>query len=607
MENSVLQEKIRTYATKYDVSSVLSSLQTLKERQSVKIGFLGAFSAGKTSLINSILGLNLPTDISATTKSICMIEPTPGIEKNEYFMDDGESLEKISISDFYSIVDGSKDGLAVIKTKPSSILPEGSVFVDTPGIDSVGTEIEQTFAYLQYVDAAVFCIKSLNGTINHNVLEFLCRPEIQSMANHIVFALTHQDEVENEDAIRSEFIKQLRNINDKLKIDNIEDKIFFVNGKNGVGNADLVYSFIKTHILNDIEHLNEKRMNQNLCQIASQLKSHLEKLLTNMKVDDSEIDKRQEEIEKCIYDLENRIESHRCRLSSLQQELQKDIYNQLSSWKTAISIADSGHLKSQVDSMLESLVQSIDYKVKTLLPNFDVPDNVKNTVGSEIMAAMTGIDKKKDALVTVSTAVLTAWLMPGASTAANAAEAAGGAAVKTAGDAAEKIGKEASKSNFAQKIGDLLSKRTTQQAGESAGKVAEKVGKVAENAGKNASKQVAKEASKFAKLLGVVGTVVKDANPLQHVGTLVADKVKEASFEGLVANYSSSIARNVIFSLSDAFEVEIVRPLQQNLNDQKVALEEEEKKRAQGYQKFNTDRSELEENIKKISSWIKDV
>ncbi|MDD5941097.1 dynamin family protein [Fibrobacter sp.] len=480
MENSVLQEKIRTYATKYDVSSVLSSLQTLKERQSVKIGFLGAFSAGKTSLINSILGLNLPTDISATTKSICMIEPTPDIEKNEYFMDDGQSLEKISISDFYSIVDGSKEGLAVIKTKPSSILPEGSVFVDTPGIDSVGTEIEQTFAYLQYVDAAVFCIKSLNGTINHNVLEFLCRPEIQSMANHIVFALTHQDEVENEEAVRSEVVRQLRNINDKLKIDNIEDKIFFVNGKDGVGNADLVYSFVKTHILNDIEHLNEKRLNQNICQIASQLKSHLEKLLTNMKLDDSEIDKRQEEIEKCIYDLEKKIESHRCRLSSLQQELQKDIYSQLSSWKTAVSIADSDQLKSQVDSMLDSLVQGIDYKVKTLLPNFDVPDNVKNSVGSEIMAAMAGIDKKKDALVMVSTAVLTAWLMPGASTAANAAEAAGGAAVKAAGNAAEKIGKEAAKQNLSQKIGDLLSKRATQQAGESAGKV----GKVAENVGK---------------------------------------------------------------------------------------------------------------------------
>ncbi len=603
MKKTELKELILSCAKKYNVSSVETSLQKAVEQQSVKIGFLGAFSAGKTSLINSILGLNLPTDISATTKSICMIVPTPGIEKNEYYLDDGQSLGKISISDFYSIVDGSKDGLAVIKTKPSSILPEGSVFVDTPGIDSVGTEIEQTFAYLQYVDAAVFCIKSLNGTINHNVLEFLCRPEIQSMANHIVFALTHQDEVENEEAVRSEVVRQLRNINDKLKIDNIEDKIFFVNGKDGVGNADLVYSFVKTHILNDVEHLNEKRLNQNLCQIASQLKSHLEKLLTNMKLDDSEIDKRQEEIEKCIYDLEKKIESHRCRLSSLQQELQKDIYSQLSSWKTAVSIADSDQLKSQVDSMLDSLVQGIDYKVKTLLPNFDVPDNVKNSVGSEIMAAMAGIDKKKDALVMVSTAVLTAWLMPGASTAANAAEAAGGAAVKAAGNAAEKIGKEATKQNLSQKIGDLLSKRATQQAGESAGKV----GKVAENVGKNASKQVVKETSKFAKFLGAMGTVIKDINPLEHVGTLVAGKVKESSFEGLVANYSSSIARNVISSLSDAFEVEIVRPLQQNLNDQKVALEEEEKKRVQGYQKFNTERSELEDDIKKISRMVDNI
>ncbi|MDD5941098.1 hypothetical protein [Fibrobacter sp.] len=116
-----------------------------------------------------------------------------------------------------------------------------------------------------------------------------------------------------------------------------------------------------------------------------------------------------------------------------------------------------------------------------------------------------------------------------------------------------------------------------------------------------------KETSKFAKFLGAMGTVIKDINPLEHVGTLVAGKVKESSFEGLVANYSSSIARNVISSLSDAFEVEIVLPLQQNLNDQKVALEEEEKKRVQGYQKFNTERSELEDNIKKISRMVDNV
>ena len=73
MKNTELKELILSCAKKYNVSSVETSLQKAVEQQSVKIGFLGAFSAGKTSLINSILGLNLPTDISATTKSICMI------------------------------------------------------------------------------------------------------------------------------------------------------------------------------------------------------------------------------------------------------------------------------------------------------------------------------------------------------------------------------------------------------------------------------------------------------------------------------------------------------------------------------------------------------
>lgn len=594
MENSVLQEIIRTYATKYEISSVLSSLQALKEQQSVKIGFLGAYSAGKTSLINSILGLNLPTDISATTKSICMIEPTPGVEKNEYYMDDGQSLEKISISDFYSIVDGSKDGLAVIKTKPSSVLPEGSVFVDTPGIDSVGSEIEQTFAYLQYVDAAVFCIKSLNGTINHNILEFLSRPEIQSISNHIVFALTHQDKIENEEAVRQEVIKQLRNLGNKFKINNLEEKIFFVNAKDGVENADLVYSFVKKHIFDDLDYLSEKRTNHNLVQIASQLKSHLEKILANKKLNDSEINKRQEEIEKCISELESKIEAHRYSLTTLQQELQNEIFNHLESWKKAVATANSTELKGQVDAMLQSLVNNIDAKIKLLLPNFDIPATVKGAIGAEITAAMTSIDKSKDALVTVSTAALTAWLLPGASTAANAVEAAGGAAAKTAGDAAAKAGTSSIK-----KFAENANKKLSEVLGKTTGEAAKSVGK---ESVKQVGKQTVQEASKFAKFLGIIGTAIKEANPLEHVGTFFADRVKESSFEDIIANYSTTMARNVVSSLSDSFELEIVRPLQQNLNDQKRALDAEEEKRIKGYKQFNEERIELEDAIKKLSN-----
>ena len=74
MLNTELKDRLDDIIDRYKLSDYRAQLDKNIEGEGIKIGFLGAFSSGKTSLLNSIFsGLNLPVDIAPTTKSICFI------------------------------------------------------------------------------------------------------------------------------------------------------------------------------------------------------------------------------------------------------------------------------------------------------------------------------------------------------------------------------------------------------------------------------------------------------------------------------------------------------------------------------------------------------
>ena len=174
------KEVVRDIAERQHVQSALDKLTEIEQTPTIKIGFIGEFSSGKTSLINSILGTTLPVDINPTTKSICLIEPLPGASTPKYFEIKNGERHSISFLDFEAIVGGERNGVAGITVSPCEVLPEGCIFVDTPGIDAPsGTEGEQTFLYLSSLDAAVFCINIDDGSITKKAEDFLCSDELK--------------------------------------------------------------------------------------------------------------------------------------------------------------------------------------------------------------------------------------------------------------------------------------------------------------------------------------------------------------------------------------------------------------------------------------------
>ena len=269
---------VKELSVKYEVEAVQKRIKEVLDDPSISIGFIGEFSSGKTSLINSMLGLALPTSIKPTTKSICLIKPTTDLEKNQFFIEDNGIEKPVDRFEFEQILKGDKYGVATIKVKPSKVLPSGCIFVDTPGVSSIdesankeAKEVELTYGYLSLVDAAILCININEGTINKKVQDFLCRPELKPIHNHLIVALTFSDQKsENERKIVKEnIINQLEKLSKEglFFADNIKNKVFEISNQNQ-NNAEMVYNFLKETVLEQLPQLIENKKEKEFEKIA---------------------------------------------------------------------------------------------------------------------------------------------------------------------------------------------------------------------------------------------------------------------------------------------------------------------------------------------------
>ena len=123
------------------------------------VSFTGHFSAGKSSMINALLGKDiLPKSPIPTSGNI--VEITSGGGFARVFFKDDTSLLYEEPYDIDTIKDYSKDNEVVKKIELSTserILPESCVIVDTPGIDAADdADRIMTESSLHLVDALFY-------------------------------------------------------------------------------------------------------------------------------------------------------------------------------------------------------------------------------------------------------------------------------------------------------------------------------------------------------------------------------------------------------------------------------------------------------------------
>jgi small GTP-binding protein len=121
--------------------SDLEDLRRTASDRFLRLAVLGEFDAGKTSLINAILGEEIfVSSILPTTATICEISYGPK-PKAVVFMDDGtsHSVDMDQVNEFIQESKKTDDVARVLVELPNALLQQGLIIYDTPGVNVLQT------------------------------------------------------------------------------------------------------------------------------------------------------------------------------------------------------------------------------------------------------------------------------------------------------------------------------------------------------------------------------------------------------------------------------------------------------------------------------------
>src|SRR5690606_35559982 len=131
----------------------------------INIAFCGHFSAGKSTMINTLIGENiLPTSPIPTSANLVKIRIGSSYYA-KFYMQDGKVLYQPAPFDLNKIKGLFKDGELIKSVEievPSDSLPKGAVIMDTPGIDSTDQAHKLATESAMYLADAVFYVMDYN-------------------------------------------------------------------------------------------------------------------------------------------------------------------------------------------------------------------------------------------------------------------------------------------------------------------------------------------------------------------------------------------------------------------------------------------------------------
>ncbi|MCY0901839.1 MAG: dynamin family protein [Firmicutes bacterium] len=228
-----LDELTATFEEAGDVKRIqrLRSLEDKWQRGEVSVAVSGHFSAGKSTLINRLLGIEAmpssPLPTSANVVRLCFGEPQ-AVAMNS----DGTELRLPDLGPeaTQQLQRWCRDGATVERvdvTIPAPMLAGGLVLYDTPGVDSTDERHEaQTQGILYMADQVVFVADyhHVLAEVNFNFLS-----ELDRSGKQIVLVVNQMDKQDEREVDQATFA---RGVNDALDAYGLTvERVFFVSAR----------------------------------------------------------------------------------------------------------------------------------------------------------------------------------------------------------------------------------------------------------------------------------------------------------------------------------------------------------------------------------------
>jgi len=577
-----MKEFLKNIANKYEISSAIDKLNINIEDIECKIGLLGEFGSGKSTLINSLIGKKvLPAMVKPTSKCIVEIIPKADIQEIEYYRanDDG-FLSTISASEFSDIALGTTPGSAALLVPENESLKSGFNFIDTPGFTALDkADADIAYGVLPQLDGIVICVDANKGSLPKTVTDFIAKPHVKALFERIMiivtFAATKSDAI---GGIVQRIKNQMTDIAIATRKSNVENPVIAFDGDVALSERDdaglqQLISTLRTAFYEKVRLLQQDREKSMLLEIAISMKSILEERAKMVNYDTPEFNAQEAELEKSLKVVEQEIKELDERLLSMEKKIEDKVKNIAMQFGPQFKQQKATGIREVFTQMATLINTEISALIKTHLEGFTMPNTLHWSTSME--DAFSSIERKVNVGKGLATAVITAVAAvatSGASTAATeAAAAAEGAAVG--------IGtREASKA-------------MVKQGAKTA---------VEETVKKGAEEGVKKGV--LAKLLPFIGETIKAINPAEWGGDIAESYLKESTIDNMLIHVPRNMALNIIESFKEEFNVQHIKPARKNITDKRESLSQIRSAKMKTMEERDAYKKQILEDIKAIQT-----
>lgn len=564
-----LVEISKNLSNKYDINNFSVDNELFDEATTnLKIAVLGQFNAGKTTLVNAMIGQNiLPAMSRPTSKCLVSVVPDHSIAepKRFRFHQDG-NVEEISPLVFQELAMSKLEENLLLKVPPNEFFRDGIIIIDTPGLNSLDeTDSIISLGLLPYIDGVIISHDIHQGEFPRTMVEFLSKGIMRELTQKSIFVLTRADEKSPEGVslVKNAIKTQIRNISSHEKDD---ADVIAIDAKSAITNkhmlSTLKCSFLQ-RLISQKKSMFERRRKILIRSAALQLLDQLEKIQDESSLDIEVVKQNMVAQNDAIADIRLKSENLRSDIEKIRTRLYEKLACIAEKYVprfAGVSNPDSDPVEKICNDLINDLGQEIQFasslyfKEVKLLP---ISENVTQGLSLRIKS----IINKKDLGVMLSTAAIAAIILPGAGVTGNAIEAAGGGAGKAIG----------------------------------------------RGVGKNAARIGAK--AFLLKSLSAVASVLDEINPIEHAGRYISAHFIEGASTDELRKIAFACADEAADSIKIILESDIFPSLESELeNHQKMLsqLLEEAEKESMNFSKWKQDLSDdilsLQGAIKNLSS-----
>jgi len=553
----MILQTLKQIAEKYKFVELATDLADLEADPSLRIGFLGEFSSGKSTLINALAQQPelLPVDLQPTTARICEIVAIEGASEPTFYRigDEGQQTP-IDRGTFTDIAYGHLEGKTLCEIPPVKGLPPGFAFVDTPGLGSLNqAHADITRGILPFLVAAVICIDVSKGGLNQNAIDFLNGPGVRHLSHRFIFALTKADTVSSETG-KKVLRKVCEDLATVLPLNEEEvGKLVHLVSANKLtddSGIDAIRSTIATEfdqrketLLVEQQVMASNRLLPRALELLSQHKSALQE-------SPSDFEKRKASIENDEQELLKERGRQLERLDKLISNIEVDLRSICDDHKSSLTSASSPESLSNATT---ELAQSISELVESKLTEFE------GTLGrnpsrftDDLSRVLSKINKGVDLSKLLATAYLAGAMGP----------------LEGGGDIAEHL-----------------------------------AGGLGQAAGSDSKEEPESKGGTLSQFIKATGQLMKKVNPVEYVGDLLAEEIKARVLEDKLDELSKKTVSLLKPVLNEYFEREVFGPIHSQLSDLSSDLDTIADERRASFEDRSKRITDIEADVKDLRGY----